>query len=111
MSKKTGTFKRNRHAEAVLGPELSARLPQTKVLLVGAGGIGCELRAYLLVKYRTEIFIENANPVKNIVLAGFGDITLLDLDTIDLSNLNRQFLFRKKDVKQRKALVRIKCKT
>jgi ubiquitin-like 1-activating enzyme E1 B len=43
--------------------------------------------------------------VKNIVLTGFGDITLLDLDTIDLSNLNRQFLFRKKDVKQSKALV------
>ena len=43
--------------------------------------------------------------VKNVVLAGFGHITLLDLDTIDLSNLNRQFLFRKKDVKQSKALV------
>jgi len=43
--------------------------------------------------------------VKNIVLVGFGKITLLDLDTIDLSNLNRQFLFRKKDVKQSKALV------
>ena len=43
--------------------------------------------------------------VKNIVLAGFGNITLLDLDTIDLSNLNRQFLFRKKDVKQSKAMV------
>jgi hypothetical protein len=45
-------------------------------------------------------------PVKNVVLAGFGNITLLDLDTIDLSNLNRQFLFRKKDVKQSKAMVR-----
>ena len=44
--------------------------------------------------------------MKNIVLTGFGHITLLDLDTIDLSNLNRQFLFRKKDVKKRKALVR-----
>lgn len=32
------------HAKAILGPELSARLPDTKVLLVGAGGIGCELR-------------------------------------------------------------------
>ncbi len=45
------------------------------------------------------------NIVKNIVLTGFGDITLLDLDTIDLSNLNRQFLFRKKDIKQSKAMV------
>lgn len=43
--------------------------------------------------------------MKNVVLAGFGHITLLDLDTIDLSNLNRQFLFRKKDVKQPKATV------
>lgn len=44
--------------------------------------------------------------VKNIVLTGFGNITLLDLDTIDISNLNRQFLFKKKDVKQSKAMVR-----
>ena len=34
---------RTAHAEAILGRELCARLPQTKVLLVGAGGIGCEL--------------------------------------------------------------------
>ncbi|KAF9067624.1 hypothetical protein BDP27DRAFT_1328434 [Rhodocollybia butyracea] len=74
------------HAKAILGPELHSQLSETKVLLVGAGGIGCEL-------------------LKNVVLAGFGKITLLDLDTIDLSNLNRQFLFRKKDVKQSKALV------
>ncbi|TFK24020.1 hypothetical protein FA15DRAFT_669985 [Coprinopsis marcescibilis] len=77
---------RGNHAKAILGEELYSQLENTKVLLVGAGGIGCEL-------------------LKNIVLTGFGKITLLDLDTIDLSNLNRQFLFKKKDVKQSKALV------
>ncbi|KAI5119541.1 hypothetical protein M0805_008527 [Coniferiporia weirii] len=77
---------RSTHAKAILGPDLHSRLVTVKVLLVGAGGIGCEL-------------------LKDIVLTGFGDITLLDLDTIDLSNLNRQFLFRKKDIKQSKALV------
>jgi ubiquitin-like 1-activating enzyme E1 B len=54
--------------------------------MVGAGGIGCEL-------------------LKNIVLTGFGTVTIVDLDTIDLSNLNRQFLFRHEHIKKSKALV------
>ncbi|TDL19017.1 hypothetical protein BD410DRAFT_774396 [Rickenella mellea] len=82
----TKASSRSTHVEAILGRDLYAQVRNVKLLLVGAGGIGCEL-------------------LKNIVLTGFGDITLLDLDTIDLSNLNRQFLFRKKDVKQSKALV------
>ncbi|KAJ5194637.1 ubiquitin-like activating enzyme [Penicillium cinerascens] len=69
-----------------LGVELTNSIKQSRVLLVGAGGIGCEL-------------------LKNLVLTGFGEIHIIDLDTIDLSNLNRQFLFRHEHIKKPKALV------
>ncbi|PYI11503.1 putative ubiquitin-like activating enzyme [Aspergillus sclerotiicarbonarius CBS 121057] len=65
---------------------LARRIKESRVLLVGAGGIGCEL-------------------LKNLLLSGFGEIHIIDLDTIDLSNLNRQFLFRFEHIKKSKALV------
>lgn len=40
--------------------------------------------------------------LKNLVLTGFQDIEVVDLDTIDKSNLNRQFLFRPHHVDQSK---------
>ncbi|EST06388.1 UBA/THIF-type NAD/FAD binding fold [Kalmanozyma brasiliensis GHG001] len=73
-------------AEAILGKEAFSRTNTAKILVVGAGGIGCEL-------------------LKNLVLTGFGNIEIIDLDTIDLSNLNRQFLFQKQHIKKPKSLV------
>ena len=56
-----------------VGEEGQARLLDAKVLLVGAGGLGCPAGLYLAA-------------------AGVGTIGISDFDTVDLSNLQRQVL-------------------
>ncbi|KAG0089958.1 E1 ubiquitin-activating protein uba2 [Podila epicladia] len=77
---------REHHLETTIGKSLVTTIADAKVLMVGAGGIGCEL-------------------LKNLVMSGFKNIEIIDLDTIDLSNLNRQFLFQKQHIKKSKAKV------
>jgi len=65
--------------EIIYGPEVADKVLASTVLVVGAGGIGCEL-------------------MKCLSLTGFRKASVIDLDTIDISNLNRQFLFGREHV-------------
>jgi len=74
---------------AVIGWPLQEKLASLRYLLVGAGAIGCEM-------------------LKNWAMMGLGAGTdgmvyVTDPDTIEKSNLNRQFLFRPWDVTKSKA--------
>ena len=78
----------DRHARHIVLPEIGgvgvARLTAAHVVLVGMGGIGCPALQYLAG-------------------AGVGRLTLIDDDTVDLSNLQRQTLFTPADIGQPKA--------
>nr|VDD58484.1 unnamed protein product [Brassica oleracea] len=94
-----------------------------KVLMVGAGGIGCELLKTLALSGFQDIHIvtsslsfflslvnlyvifQLANVFSFFICADYSLVLQIDMDTIEVSNLNRQFLFRRSHVGQSKAKV------
>lgn len=67
-----------------LGPCGQEKLLASKVLLVGAGGLGAPAALYLTA-------------------AGVGSIGVIDHDRVDLSNLQRQVLYKTSDIGRSKA--------
>merc|ERR1719188_2918550 len=77
---------------AVFGQKFQKKLGEQKYFVVGAGAIGCEL-------------------LKNFAMMGLGcdggSVTVTDMDMIEKSNLNRQFLFRSWDINKHKAVTAV----
>ena len=67
-----------------IGMEGQQKLKLAKVLVIGAGGLGCPLLQYLAA-------------------AGVGTIGVVDSDKVDESNLHRQILYSSNDVGENKA--------
>lgn len=69
-----------------IGEKGQKTLIQSKVVVIGAGGLASPVLTYL-------------------TCAGIGTITFVDYDTVSESNLNRQFLYHEKDIGKPKAQI------
>jgi molybdopterin/thiamine biosynthesis adenylyltransferase len=69
-----------------IGQEGQEKLKKTKVLVVGAGGLGCPVLQYLTA-------------------AGIGKIGIVEFDKVEESNLQRQVLYGSLDVGKLKAII------
>jgi ubiquitin-protein ligase/molybdopterin/thiamine biosynthesis adenylyltransferase len=69
---------------SILGKDFCNRAANLQVFMVGCGALGCEyMKALALMGVGT---------------GGRGKVVVTDMDTIEVSNLSRQFLFRSPDV-------------
>ncbi len=68
------------------GQEQQQKLFDARVLVIGAGGLGCPALLYLAA-------------------AGVGTLGIVDFDTVEISNLHRQVLYNENDIGKSKAIV------
>nr|YP_009394636.1 Molybdopterin biosynthesis protein [Vertebrata thuyoides]ARW63198.1 Molybdopterin biosynthesis protein [Vertebrata thuyoides] len=68
-----------------IGTEGQKKLQRSRVLIIGAGGLGCPTMIYLAI-------------------SGIGFIGIIDEDKVEKSNLNRQTLYNKNDIGKAKTL-------
>ena len=69
-----------------IGDEGQEKLKKARILVIGAGGLGCPILQY-------------------IATAGVGFIGIMDFDTIEIHNLHRQILYTEDEIGQQKALI------
>jgi adenylyltransferase/sulfurtransferase len=79
----------NRYSRHIImpqvGPSGQRKIMESSVLIIGAGGLGSPIAVYL-------------------ALAGIGKIGVVDFDTVDISNLQRQILHQNADIGKSKAI-------
>ena len=69
-----------------IGPIGQKKIIKSKVLVIGAGGLGCPVIDYLS-------------------RAGVGNIGIIDHDKVDISNIHRQSMYDTKDIGKSKVIV------
>ena len=91
--KENNNMKPSRYYEQIqiFGEEVQKKINSLKMFMVGVGAIGCE--------YLKNFAMMGISSGKN------GILTITDFDKIELSNLNRQFLFRENNIGQFKSEV------
>ncbi len=83
LTKPLTPYQVSRYSRHIIMPQVGSvgqrKLLESKVLIVGAGGLGSPISIYL-------------------TLAGVGTIGIVDFDTVDMTNLQRQILHHNDDI-------------
>ena len=90
MSSKLDKYQVERFSRQIVLKDIGAsgqkKIIQSKVLIIGMGGLGCPVAEFL-------------------TRAGVGTLGIIDYDNVDLSNIHRQSLYNVSDIKKSKVLV------